>query len=540
MQVPVDDLRDEDVRHRHQVLVGRLRFHDRHRVPTSPRLWLHRSPPPPGSSATGRVFAHGERTAKVRIDLDRIAALEGAIREVRGGDPLRPVAVLVPQPAAGPVARTPDLRRHRPHRHRLPARARAGLARRDARPAERGPRAHPRERRPRAPAGGDPRSGRRTTARPRTYARPRARPASGPRRCARSRDLEGAGLDPDALDAERIPGRRSGAPAPARAPVARLSRGDGARPARRAIADLYRVAAASAAGAHRRRGRHLRAPRRAARGSRVPRSAARAPSLRGRRRERARGRGASHGPPRRRPARTARRDADRAGRARPRPRSNASKTACSSTRLPPTPTRASTSSRPRGSRWRRSRSRASSSRPRPTASATRRSPSSCAAPTRTASSSPPPSIARASRPTSWKASRASTPRRAALSLLLDLIGADLDRGRVMEFLTSARVRWTSILGRGHRRQPRALGSPVGPRGHRVRPRGLARAAGAAHARPAPPASTRTTATCASTTPRAADRAPGRRPRDHPRGRHVVGVSSTPRSRCSTPGSSAPS
>ena len=32
---------------------------------------------------------------------DRIAALEGAIREVRGGDSLRPVAVLVPNPLQG-------------------------------------------------------------------------------------------------------------------------------------------------------------------------------------------------------------------------------------------------------------------------------------------------------------------------------------------------------------------------------------------------------------------------------------------------------
>jgi ATP-dependent helicase/nuclease subunit B len=40
------------------------------------------------------------------------------------------------------------------------------------------------------------------------------------------------------------------------------------------------------------------------------------------------------------------------------------------------------------------------------------------------------------------------PAARALSLLLDLVGADLDRARVMEFLTSARVRWTAILGEG--------------------------------------------------------------------------------------------
>jgi RecB family exonuclease len=38
------------------------------------------------------------------------------------------------------------------------------------------------------------------------------------------------------------------------------------------------------------------------------------------------------------------------------------------------------------------------------------------------------------------------PAARGLSLLLDLIGADLDRGRVMEFLSSARIRWDSILG----------------------------------------------------------------------------------------------
>ena len=35
-----------------------------------------------------------------------------------------------------------------------------------------------------------------------------------------------------------------------------------------------------------------------------------------------------------------------------------------------------------------------------------------------------------------------------LSLLLDLVGADLDRGRVMEFVTSARIHWDSVLGPG--------------------------------------------------------------------------------------------
>ncbi len=38
------------------------------------------------------------------------------------------------------------------------------------------------------------------------------------------------------------------------------------------------------------------------------------------------------------------------------------------------------------------------------------------------------------------------PAARGLSLLLDLVGADLDRGRVMEFLTTARVRWASVLG----------------------------------------------------------------------------------------------
>jgi RecB family exonuclease len=40
------------------------------------------------------------------------------------------------------------------------------------------------------------------------------------------------------------------------------------------------------------------------------------------------------------------------------------------------------------------------------------------------------------------------PAARSLSLLLDLVGADLDRARVMEFLTSARVRWTQVLGEG--------------------------------------------------------------------------------------------
>jgi RecB family exonuclease len=38
------------------------------------------------------------------------------------------------------------------------------------------------------------------------------------------------------------------------------------------------------------------------------------------------------------------------------------------------------------------------------------------------------------------------PAARSLSLLLDLVGADLERARVMEFLTSARVRWAAILG----------------------------------------------------------------------------------------------
>jgi RecB family exonuclease len=38
------------------------------------------------------------------------------------------------------------------------------------------------------------------------------------------------------------------------------------------------------------------------------------------------------------------------------------------------------------------------------------------------------------------------PAARSLSLMLDLVGADLDRARVMEFLTSARIRWADVLG----------------------------------------------------------------------------------------------
>jgi hypothetical protein len=38
------------------------------------------------------------------------------------------------------------------------------------------------------------------------------------------------------------------------------------------------------------------------------------------------------------------------------------------------------------------------------------------------------------------------PAARSLSLMLDLVGADLDRARVMEFLTSARIRWAEVLG----------------------------------------------------------------------------------------------
>ena len=38
------------------------------------------------------------------------------------------------------------------------------------------------------------------------------------------------------------------------------------------------------------------------------------------------------------------------------------------------------------------------------------------------------------------------PAARSLSLLLDLVGIDLDRARVMEFLTSARIRWSDLLG----------------------------------------------------------------------------------------------
>ncbi len=47
------------------------------------------------------------------------------------------------------------------------------------------------------------------------------------------------------------------------------------------------------------------------------------------------------------------------------------------------------------------------------------------------------------------------PAARGLSLMLDLIGADLDRGRVMELLTSARLKWGSLLG------PEAQVSPSG-------------------------------------------------------------------------------
>ena len=38
------------------------------------------------------------------------------------------------------------------------------------------------------------------------------------------------------------------------------------------------------------------------------------------------------------------------------------------------------------------------------------------------------------------------PAARGLSLLLELVGADLDRARVMEFLTSSRIRWANVLG----------------------------------------------------------------------------------------------
>jgi len=47
------------------------------------------------------------------------------------------------------------------------------------------------------------------------------------------------------------------------------------------------------------------------------------------------------------------------------------------------------------------------------------------------------------------------PAARGLSLLLELVGADLDRGRVMELLTSARIKWGSVLG------PEAEVSPSG-------------------------------------------------------------------------------
>ncbi len=75
------------------------------------------------------------------------------------------------------------------------------------------------------------------------------------------------------------------------------------------------------------------------------------------------------------------------------------------------------------------------------------------------------------------------PAARGLSLLLDLVGADLDRARVMEFLTSARIRWANVLGPEAEDQPRRLGPPLGPGRHRGRPRGLALPPGTEEGRP---------------------------------------------------------
>ena len=91
------------------------------------------------------------------------------------------------------------------------------------------------------------------------------------------------------------------------------------------------------------------------------------------------------------------------------------------------------------------------------------------------------------------------PAARGLSLLLDLVGKDLDRGRVMEFVTSARINWDERPRPRGRGEPFRLGSPVGEGRRRLGPRGLAALSRAGRARTARRASTRTTATCDATT-----------------------------------------
>jgi hypothetical protein len=90
------------------------------------------------------------------------------------------------------------------------------------------------------------------------------------------------------------------------------------------------------------------------------------------------------------------------------------------------------------------------------------------------------------------------PAARGLSLLLDLVGADLDRARVMEFLTSARIRRANVLG------PEAEVSPPAGTASRPRPASWAASRPGGHAlhrrnKTVKPASSKTTGTSGSTT-----------------------------------------
>ena len=214
------------------------------------------------------------------------------------------------------------------------------------------------------------------------------------------------------------------------------------------------------------------------------------------------------------------------------------------TRAATTPDRRSTpasrSSPPPAKRSKPWRSRGSSSKPPPRASATRRSPSSCAAPTPTASPSPRPSTAPASTRSSSKAFPRVDPAARGLSLLLDLVGADLDRAPrdgvpdLGPHPVGERPRPRS------RRQPRRAGTASRPRPASSRgldawrtrlARGARRPRGPrVRRRPRPPPLRQ---------PAPADRPP-RPATSRPFPRAAPGPrSSTPRSPSSTPGSSAP-
>ncbi len=69
------------------------------------------------------------------------------------------------------------------------------------------------------------------------------------------------------------------------------------------------------------------------------------------------------------------------------------------------------------------------------------------------------------------------PAARGLSLLLDLIGADLDRGRVMEFLQLGEDQMGQRPRCRLRCEPVGLGSPFGARGRRFRPRHVAHEVG---------------------------------------------------------------